>query len=60
MDFDMVFYHEMTHVVMNDAVGGEASVKIPHWAQEGLGDAIFPEKATAGSSKRRNTFTARK
>jgi hypothetical protein len=35
-DFDTVFYHEMTHAVMNDAVGGEASIRIPHWAQEGL------------------------
>jgi hypothetical protein len=35
-DFDTVFYHEMTHAVMNDAVGGEASLKIPHWLQEGL------------------------
>ncbi len=36
MDFDTVFYHEMTHAVMNDAVGGEASLRIPHWLQEGL------------------------
>jgi hypothetical protein len=36
MDFDTVFYHEMTHAVMNDAVGGEAAIKIPHWVQEGL------------------------
>jgi hypothetical protein len=36
MDFDTVFYHEMTHAVMNDATGGEASAKIPHWVQEGL------------------------
>src|SRR5437016_9158179 len=35
-DLDRIFYHEMTHAVLNDAVGGEASVKIPHWVQEGL------------------------
>lgn len=35
-DFDQVFYHEMTHAVLNDAVGGEAGLKIPHWVQEGL------------------------
>jgi hypothetical protein len=36
MDFDTIFYHEMTHAVMNDAVGAEASLKIPHWLQEGM------------------------
>ena len=38
-DFDSVFYHEMTHAVMNDAVGEEASYRIPRWLQEGL--AVF-------------------
>jgi hypothetical protein len=36
MDFDTVFYHEMTHAVLNDAIGAEATQKIPHWVQEGL------------------------
>src|SRR5882724_7851594 len=43
MDFDKIFYHEMTHVVMNDAVGGEASEKIPHWVQEGLAQYVSEE-----------------
>lgn len=34
--FDPVFVHEMTHAVLNDAVGGEASQRFPHWVQEGL------------------------
>src|SRR4029077_18607640 len=43
MDFDTVFYHEMTHAVMNDAVGGEAALRIPHWVQEGLAVYISGE-----------------
>jgi hypothetical protein len=43
MDFDKIFYHEMTHAVLNDAVGGEASVKIPHWVQEGLAQYVSEE-----------------
>ena len=43
IDFDKIFYHEMTHAVMNDAVGGEASVKIPHWVQEGLAQYVSEE-----------------
>jgi hypothetical protein len=35
-DFDTVFYHEMTHAVLNDAVGGEATFRVPRWLQEGL------------------------
>jgi hypothetical protein len=42
-DFDRIFYHEMTHAVMNDAVGGEASSKIPHWVQEGLAMYVSEE-----------------
>jgi hypothetical protein len=42
-DFDQVFRHEMTHAVMNDAVGGEASEKIPHWVQEGLAQYVSGE-----------------
>jgi hypothetical protein len=43
MDFDRIFYHEMTHAVMNDAVGSEASLKIPHWVQEGLAQYVSGE-----------------
>ena len=43
VDFDTIFYHEMTHAVMNDAVGGEASAKIPHWVQEGLAQYVSGE-----------------
>ena len=43
MDFDTVFYHEMTHAVLNDAVGGEATLKIPHWVQEGLAQYVSGE-----------------
>jgi hypothetical protein len=42
-DFDRIFYHEMTHAVLNDAVGGEASLKIPHWVQEGLAQEVSGE-----------------
>src|SRR5262249_7574351 len=42
-NFDTVFYHEMTHAVLNDAVGGEASQRIPHWVQEGLAVYICGE-----------------
>jgi hypothetical protein len=57
MDFDQVFFHEMTHAVLNDAVGGEASLKIPHWIQEGLAQYVSNEgeprlrKATAGLTR---------
>jgi hypothetical protein len=43
IDFDKIFYHEMTHAALNDAVGGEASVKIPHWVQEGLAQYVSEE-----------------
>ncbi len=43
MDFDKLFYHEMTHAVLNDAVGGEASLKIPSWVQEGFAQYISNE-----------------
>jgi hypothetical protein len=43
MDFDKIFYHEMTHAVMNDAVGGDAAEKIPHWVQEGLAQYVSGE-----------------
>ncbi len=43
MDFDRVFYHEMTHAVLNDVIGGEASIRIPHWVQEGLAQYVSGE-----------------
>ncbi len=43
VDFDLVFKHEMTHAVMNDAVGGDASLRIPHWVQEGLAQYVSGE-----------------
>jgi hypothetical protein len=53
MNFDTVFYHEMTHAVMNDAVGGSAAMRIPHWLQEGLAQFV------SGEGDRRVEDTAR-
>ncbi len=44
--FDAVFMHEMTHAVMNDAVGGDAAMKIPHWVQEGLAQFVTDQGMT--------------
>jgi len=35
-NFDKVFYHEMSHIVLSDAVGAEAFTKLPVWLVEGL------------------------
>jgi hypothetical protein len=35
-DFDKIFYHEMTHAVLNDAVVVEYQRRLPSWVQEGL------------------------
>ena len=35
-DFDQIFYHEMTHAVLNDAVVFETKKPLPSWVQEGL------------------------
>jgi hypothetical protein len=43
MNFDTVFTHEMTHAVMNDAVGGEAGTRLPRWLQEGLAEYVSGE-----------------
>jgi hypothetical protein len=43
IQFDTVFFHEMTHAVLNDAVGGEAAMKIPRWLQEGLAMYVSDE-----------------
>jgi len=46
-DFDTVFYHEMTHAVLDDALELRDLAKVPSWTQEGVavyvagnGDAI--------------------
>lgn len=36
MDFDRVFYHEMTHAVLNDSVVSAYGKALPSWVQEGL------------------------
>jgi hypothetical protein len=36
MDFDKVFYHEMTHAVLNDAIVTRTQKLLPSWVQEGL------------------------
>jgi hypothetical protein len=40
---DQVFFHEMTHAVLNDAVGGDAGMRIPPWVQEGLAQYVSGE-----------------
>jgi hypothetical protein len=40
---ERIFYHEMTHAVLNDAVGGEATSRIPRWVQEGLAQYVSKE-----------------
>jgi hypothetical protein len=42
-DFDMIFYHEMTHAVLNDAVVSAYSRPLPSWVQEGLAVYISGE-----------------
>lgn len=44
-EFDPIFYHEMTHAVLNDAVGGQAAQRIPPWVQEGLAQYVSGEGA---------------
>jgi len=34
-DFDKVFFHEMSHVVLSDALGSDAFAKLPAWLIEG-------------------------
>lgn len=43
VDAERVFYHEMTHVVLNDAVGGDASLRLPLWVQEGYAQFVAKE-----------------
>lgn len=35
-DFEKVFAHELTHAMLNDALGGSAASVIPPWFHEGL------------------------
>ena len=35
-DFDIIFFHEMTHAVLNDAVVSVSHQMLPSWVQEGL------------------------
>jgi len=51
-DFDTVFYHEMTHAVLDDALELKDLANVPRWVQEGLavyvagnGDTIVAEVA---------------
>ena len=42
-DFDQIFYHEMTHAVLNDAVVSVYGRMLPSWVQEGLAVYISGE-----------------
>ena len=42
-DFDQIFYHEMTHAVLNDAVISAYGRALPSWVQEGLAVYISGE-----------------
>lgn len=35
-DYKKVFTHELIHAMLNDALGGEAALKLPVWLHEGL------------------------
>lgn len=35
-DYKKVFAHELIHAMLNDALGGQAALKIPIWLHEGL------------------------
>jgi len=43
LDVEKVFYHEMTHAVLNDTVGGDAARRLPTWLHEGLAQFISRE-----------------
>jgi hypothetical protein len=43
LDFDRIFYHEMTHAVLNDAVVSLYDRPLPSWVQEGLAVYISGE-----------------
>ncbi len=56
-DFDRIFYHEMTHAVLNDAVVSQSGTALPSWVQEGLavyvaGDGDERVKALAQSVRK--------
>lgn len=42
-DFDQIFYHEMTHAVLNDAAVAPYNRALPSWVQEGLAVYISGE-----------------
>lgn len=42
-NFDPIFYHEMTHAVLNDAIVFETKRPLPAWVQEGLATYIGGE-----------------
>jgi hypothetical protein len=42
-DFDVIFYHEMTHAVMLDAMGPEQALALPRWVHEGLATYVSGE-----------------
>jgi hypothetical protein len=42
-DFDRIFYHEMTHAILNDAVSSVYNRALPSWVQEGLAVYISGE-----------------
>ena len=52
IDFDKVFYHEMTHAVLNDSVILAYQKPLPSWVQEGL--AVY----IAGDGDERVKFLA--
>jgi hypothetical protein len=56
-DFDLIFYHEMTHAVLNDAVVSRTQQMLPSWVQEGLavyisGDGDARVKALAQTTRK--------
>ena len=42
-DFDSIFYHEMTHAVILDALDPQKALAIPRWVHEGLAEYISGE-----------------
>ena len=57
-DFDPIFYHEMTHAVLNDAVVSQTQRLLPSWVQEGLATFISgegPERVRALAQRYRKS-----
>jgi len=58
LDFDLIFYHEMTHAVLNDAVCAVYHRALPSWVQEGLAVYISgegPERVRALAQRYRKS-----